>query len=290
MSTSPRVEEEACRVDRMWDVGEAPPRPEEPVEVTPGVHLLLAPNANHWTYEGTNTWIVAGNGRAVVIDPGPTDPGHLDRIDEVVRAAGARVDTVLLSHHHGDHSEAAHAVAERWRATIRPRVQQGVIPDGTRFDLGRRTEIRTLTTPGHTADGVSFTLGDRRVMLTGDTVLARFNPFISHPDGTIGDMLASMARIAALVDDDWILLPGHGPVVREPTTYLHARIADRRRRIDQVAGLLADGVPRDRVTDHVYAKVGDERRPAAQASVEAILHYLDTRRPDGREREKGSTA
>ncbi|GGR63009.1 glyoxylase-like metal-dependent hydrolase (beta-lactamase superfamily II) [Nocardioides luteus] len=291
MSSGPRVQDEAshltCAVDAMWDVGGAPPRPGEPVEVTAGVHLLLAPNANHWTYEGTNTWILVGEGRAVVIDPGPTDPGHLDRIDEVVRSAGARVETVLLSHHHGDHSQAAGAVAERWRAPIRPRVQKGLIPDGTRFDLGRRTEIRTLTTPGHTSDGVSFALGGRRVMLTGDTVLARFNPYISHPDGTIADMLGSMARIADLVDDDWTLLPGHGPAVREPTTYLHARIADRRRRIDQVAGLLADGVAREHVTDHVYAKVDDQRLPAARASVEAILHFLDTRGPA--QREKGST-
>ncbi|TQL67983.1 glyoxylase-like metal-dependent hydrolase (beta-lactamase superfamily II) [Nocardioides albertanoniae] len=280
-------QEDSCRIDAMWDVGEAPPRPEEPVEVTGGVHLLLAPNANHWTYEGTNTWIVVADGRAVVIDPGPADPGHLDRIDEVVRGAGARLETVLLTHHHGDHSQAAHAVAERWQATIRPRVQQGKIPDGTRFDLGRRMQIRAVTTPGHTSDGVSFTLDERRVMLTGDTVLARFNPYISHPDGTIADMLGSMSRIADMVDDDWALLPGHGPTVREPTTYLKARVADRQRRIDQVERLLSDGVAREQVTDHVYAKVGDERRPAARASVEAILHYLDTRAL--RAREKGST-
>ncbi|MGH3354041.1 MAG: MBL fold metallo-hydrolase, partial [Nocardioides sp.] len=223
----------------------------------------------------------------VVIDPGPTDPGHLDRIDEVVRGAGARVETILLSHHHGDHSQAAHAVAERWQAAIKPRVQQGVIPDGTRIDLGRRAEIRTVSTPGHTSDGVSFTVGNRRVMLTGDTVLARFNPYISHPDGTIADMLGSMARIADLVDDDWILLPGHGPAVREPSTYLRARMGDRQRRIDQVERLLTDGVAREQVTDHVYAKVDDERRPAARASVEAILHYLDTHAL--RAREKGST-
>jgi glyoxylase-like metal-dependent hydrolase (beta-lactamase superfamily II) len=178
-------------------------------------------------------------------------------------------------------------VAERWQTGIRPRIQHGTIPDGTRIDLGRRTEIRTLTTPGHTSDGVSFSLGDRRVMLTGDTVLARFNPYISHPDGTVADMLGSMARIADLVDDDWILLPGHGPAVRQPTTYLQARILDRKRRIDQVAALLADGVAREQVTDHVYAKVDDQRRPAARASVEAILHYLDTRTLG--KREKGST-
>jgi len=275
----------------LWDVGDEPPVPEEPREVAPGVHLVLAPNANPWTYEGTNTWIVVGDGRAVVIDPGPTDPAHLDRIDQVVRDAGAKVDQVLLSHHHGDHSQAAKDVAARWRAPIRPRVQQGIIPDGTRFDLGRRTEVRAFETPGHTADGVSFALADRRVMLTGDTVLARFNPFISHPDGTIADMLASMVRLGELVDDDWILLPGHGPAVREPGTYLRARITDRERRIRQVADLLADGVPRESVTDHVYAKVDDARRPAAQASVDAILHYLDARAClDGRQREKGTSA
>lgn len=259
----------------MWDVDDQPPAPGDAVEVGPGVVMLLAPNANDWTFEGTNTWLVAGTDAAVLVDPGPDDPGHLDRIDALARDLGVRITDVLLTHHHGDHALAAGQVAERWQAAISPRVHAGIVPEGTTFDLGGRAMLRVHRTPGHTADGVCFALPDQRLLLTGDTVLARVNPFISHPDGTMADMLASTARLAHLVDDDWVLLPGHGPVVRDPSSYLHRRLADRRRRIDQVAEVLRSGVPREAVVDVVYAKVSGDRRRAAGSLVDAILHYLD---------------
>ena len=45
---------------------------------------VLAPNPDVYTLEGTNTWVV-GSDPAVVIDPGPLIPAHLD---EVARVAG----------------------------------------------------------------------------------------------------------------------------------------------------------------------------------------------------------
>lgn len=263
----------------MWDVDDPAPAPGEPLEVAPGVHLVLAPNANGWTFEGTNTWILTGGGDAVVIDPGPDDPGHLDVIDEVVRSSGSRVREVLLSHHHGDHSQAASPLAARWAAPVRPRVQRGVVAEGTRFDLGA-TEAWALRTPGHTADGVSLVIPEQRLVLTGDTVLARVNPFISHPDGTIADILASMQRLAGVADDDWVFLPGHGPVVREPRRYLHQRMRDRLRRVDQVAEHADTGRSSAEIARIIHPHLDSVRLRAAQASVEAILHYLADSRAD----------
>lgn len=258
----------------MWDVDGTPPVPGEPLEVAPGVHLVLAPNANSWTFEGTNTWVLTGGGDAVVVDPGPDDPEHLDAIDAVVRAAGARVRTVLLTHHHGDHALAARPLAERWRSAIMPRVQQGVVPEGTRVDVGD-LEARSIRTPGHTSDGISLVLPGQRLVLTGDTVIARVNSFIGHPDGTLGDMLASMRRLASVVDDDWTFLPGHGPLVREPRSYVTARAADRLRRVDQVAAHVGRGRSSEEIARALHPHLEHTRLRAAQASVEAILHYLD---------------
>nr|WP_255669148.1 MBL fold metallo-hydrolase [Aeromicrobium duanguangcaii] len=241
--------------------------------------MVLAPNANAWTFEGTNTWVLTGGGDAVVVDPGPDDPAHLDAIDEVVKSSGSHVREVLLSHHHNDHSDAATPLAERWSAPVRPRVQRGVVPEGTRFDVGG-TEAWVLSTPGHTADGVSLVVPERRLVLTGDTVLARVNPFISHPDGTIADMLASMRRLGGLVDDDWVFLPGHGPVVREPRSYLRDRTSDRRRRVEQVAGHAARGHTSAEIARLIHPHLESTRLRAAQASVEAILHYLSEPRSD----------
>ena len=64
---------------------------------------VLAPNPGPYTLDGTNTWVVGGD-PTVVIDPGPDDDAHLD---EVTRAAGARVAAVLVTHAHPDHAPGA---------------------------------------------------------------------------------------------------------------------------------------------------------------------------------------
>ena len=53
--------------------------------ISPRAACVLAPNPGPMTLDGTNTWVLAepGGGEAIVIDPGPNDPGHL--------AAGALV-------------------------------------------------------------------------------------------------------------------------------------------------------------------------------------------------------
>lgn len=60
---------------------------------------VLAPNADVYTLDGTNTWVV-GESPSIVIDPGPEIPSHLD---EVADTAG-RVAAVLVTHDHPDHA------------------------------------------------------------------------------------------------------------------------------------------------------------------------------------------
>src|SRR5690242_19348266 len=83
---------------------------------------VLAPNANMMTLDGTNTWVLRepGGGRSVVIDPGPPDESHLAAIEGALEEMGAgEVGTVLLTHHHFDHSESAKEFAARWGCGVR---------------------------------------------------------------------------------------------------------------------------------------------------------------------------
>jgi glyoxylase-like metal-dependent hydrolase (beta-lactamase superfamily II) len=57
-----------------------------PRELAPGVVRIVANNPNHFTFKGTNTYVL-GTGALAVIDPGPDDPAH---IDAILRAAGPR--------------------------------------------------------------------------------------------------------------------------------------------------------------------------------------------------------
>src|SRR3954465_6763954 len=83
-------------------------------DVTAVAHCVLAPNPGPMTLDGTNTWVLSAPGaaRAVVVDPGPADPGHLRAVLDAVEARGAGVAVVLLTHGHLDHSEAARSFAE----------------------------------------------------------------------------------------------------------------------------------------------------------------------------------
>ena len=94
----------------MWTRDTAPPRPGVPSPATERATLVLAPNANAWTFEGTNTWLLAEPGSDVcaVLDPGPDDDAHLAAI--LAAAGDRRIVAVLVTHAHHDHAELAPAV------------------------------------------------------------------------------------------------------------------------------------------------------------------------------------
>lgn len=227
----------------MWLEGSAGPAPGRPVPSTAHVTLLLAPNANEWTFEGTNTWLVRGATSAAVVDPGPDEQAHLEAICAELSSTGHRLDQILLTHHHRDHAAGAKALAGRTgqpcghAAAPSRRSRSSTV----RLDLDG-VAVEAIATPGHTSDGFCFAVHDDRVVLTGDTVLAWVNPVISHPDGNLSDMIASLGTIR----DRWTtagqILPGHWPGVVQARTFLGTRIASRRRRTAQVRALMALGL------------------------------------------------
>jgi len=249
---------------------------------------VLAPNANPMTLDGTNTWVLREPGarRSVVVDPGPSDPGHLSAI----RAAAGEVGVVLLTHHHLDHSEAAKAFAASVGCGVRAldpaqRLGEEGLGDGDVVSVDG-LEIRVVGTPGHTADSLSFLLPAEGTVLTGDTVLGRGTTVVAHPDGQLGAYLGSLDRLHALADSQeaTAIWPGHGPVIDDALAVLDHYIAHRQERLEQVRDALAtlrsapervatDELPR-RVVELVYADVDQVLWGAAELSVRAQLDYL----------------
>jgi glyoxylase-like metal-dependent hydrolase (beta-lactamase superfamily II) len=58
--------------------------------VTERAECLLAPNPGVMTLDGTNTWVLRepGSAMSIVIDPGPLDPDHLDRVRAAATCRG----------------------------------------------------------------------------------------------------------------------------------------------------------------------------------------------------------
>ena len=249
--------------------------------VTPRAVRVLAPNPGPMTLDGTNTWILrTPGGPALVVDPGPLDVGHLER---VLETADGPVAGVLLTHGHADHSEGAAWFASRAGCGVRAldpahRLGSEGLADGDVVSAGD-LRVDILGTPGHTSDSLSFWLPDELSLLTGDTVLGRGTSVVAHPDGSLGAYLGSLRRLHALAADVGVdtVLPGHGPVIADALAVLSYYLRHRAERLDQVRDAVAAGAttPRE-VVERVYADVDPILWPAAELSVRAQLDYLAT--------------
>ncbi len=251
---------------------------------------LLAPNPGMMTLDGTNTWLLRepGSSTSIVVDPGPIEDGHLERLDEVTGDVGL----ILLTHHHYDHSEVAAELAERKGCDVRaldPEYCIGADPlaDDELIDVGGLS-VRVVTTPGHTADSISLLLPEEKVLLSGDMVLGRGTTVVAYPDGQLGPYFDSIEKMRALVSAGEVetIWPAHGPVIGDAGGVLDYYLTHRRARLEQVRealaalkaqphpeGIATDELPR-KVVEIVYADVDESLWVPAEWSVRAQLAYL----------------
>jgi len=245
--------------------------------VTESASVLLCDNPGIMTLDGTNTWVLRGRGsdEMVVVDPGPDDDAHLERI-----AALGKIPLVLISHKHDDHTGGIDKLVGMTGAVVRSvgsgflRGLGGPLTDGEVIDAAG-LRITVLATPGHTADSLSFVVDD--AVLTADTVLGRGTTVIDNEDGSLRDYLESLRRLQGL--GQRTVLPGHGPDLADLSQVTAVYLAHREERLDQVRGalkVLGEEASARQVVEHVYTDVDQKLWDAAEKSVQAQLDYLRT--------------
>ena len=284
-----------------------PPGGARPHRLSPLAAVVRADNPGPMTLEGTNSYLIFGGAGVVVVDPGPADETHLERLSAAGASAGG-IELILLTHRHPDHSAGADRLVARTGAPVRAADPAFCRGGGAPLRAGERLgpvaglQLEVLATPGHTADSVCFRLADGSV-LTGDTVLGRGSTVITAPDGSLRDYLAALRTLAGCGQVP--LLPGHGPVRPDLATAVAEYRAHRLERLAEIrsalvavgafgsasgragraggSSLVVDDDLVAAVTDVVYAGVDQAVRPAAEQSVRAQVEYLRTD-PDGPER------
>jgi glyoxylase-like metal-dependent hydrolase (beta-lactamase superfamily II) len=187
-------------------------------QVAAAVWRIVAPNAGPLTGAGTNTYVV-GRERPVVIDPGCDDPGHLAR---VLAAADGRIERILCTHSHPDHSPGAGWLRDRTGAPVHglPAPDDGYqdpayapdadLADGELIEAGGEV-LRAVHTPGHASNHVCLLLEGAGLLFTGDHLMSGSTVIIIPPDGSMRLYLESLGRLRTL--PIVALAPGHGALM-----------------------------------------------------------------------------
>ena len=258
------------------------------VEMAPGLRRVVANNPGKFTYRGTGTYIV-GRGRVAIVDPGPDDNQHIAAV--LAAVAGERVEALLITHTHRDHSPASRAVGE---ATDAPTYGFGPHPpadadDGKneeRGDLeftpdgavvhgdvieGPGWSFECLYTPGHISNHIAYRWREASGVFTGDHIMGWSTTIVPPPDGNMTDYMASL-RLLADSPHDQAYWPTHGPPVSEPQALVEALYSHRLDRERQILECLTTGpqtIPE--MVQVMYADVAKELHEPAARSVLAHL-------------------
>ncbi|WP_299957891.1 MBL fold metallo-hydrolase [uncultured Modestobacter sp.] len=190
---------------------------------------------------GTNCYAVASGARqeCVVVDPGMD---AVEPLAAMLAADGLKPVAVVLTHGHLDHTFSVLPVCEgydipaylhpedsgmladpaRWHGPQLAPLITGVrlpdpadvlpLADGTTISLAG-VDLTVRHAPGHTRGSVVFSLdlGEAPGLLAGDVLFAGSVGRVDLPGGSWEDMLGSLRDVVLPLDDETVVLPGHGP-------------------------------------------------------------------------------
>jgi hydroxyacylglutathione hydrolase len=189
---------------------------------------------------GTNCYVVKSGEELAVIDPG----GDGETIIAETRKMGGTVKYVIDTHGHIDHIAANREVLEATGAKlVIHELDAGLLahPDGNLSSLmGMRLtspkpdlllkegdkvlvgedEMTVLHTPGHTPGGICLLAAG--YAFTGDTLFVDSIGRVDFPGGSEEQIMASLARLQAVLRKDTEIYPGHG----EPGTFGRALLVN----------------------------------------------------------------
>ena len=144
-------------------------------------------------------WLLQHQGLALVVDPGESTP-----VSHWLKENNHRLDCILVTHHHGDHTGGVSALQREWGAKVYGPANEKL---GFKYQaMAQGSELswqglnfRTIDVPGHTAGHVAYyaePADQTPLLFCGDTLFSGGCGRLF--EGTAEQMLQSMDKLAAL--------------------------------------------------------------------------------------------
>jgi glyoxylase-like metal-dependent hydrolase (beta-lactamase superfamily II) len=226
----------------------------------------------------------------VVVDPGPEIESHISNLADAVRG---RLDWIVCTHTHLDHSPAARALKAATGARIAGRLTKQDSRQDSTFEPDRILEdgetiavdgvtLRAIHTPGHASNHLCYLFEQQKLIFTGDHIMQGSTVVIGPPDGDMQAYFASLEKLFSL--DLATVAPGHGRLITTPHDEVRRLIAHRLKREEKVLGALGRKSPAtlDELLPFAYDDVPEKLYPPARRSLHAHLIKLAR---EGRARE-----
>jgi glyoxylase-like metal-dependent hydrolase (beta-lactamase superfamily II) len=235
--------------------------------------VVVADNPGTFTLDGTRSHII-GSRHVAVVDPGPDEIPHVERLCEVLEGAESAV--ILVTHGHRDHGGGAARLGSLVGAEVRG-FGRGARP--FEADEVVSTDAGTLVpilTPGHAREHYAFHWPEARALFPGDLILGEGDTtWVAEYPGCVADYLRSLDILGGLGVD--VIFPAHGPPLRDAQEAIARFRLHRLARIAQVEAALSVNPDTSifDLLDAVYgASLPEAAREAARQSLEAILDHL----------------
>jgi hydroxyacylglutathione hydrolase len=141
-------------------------------------------------------WLATRDGLAFVVDP-----GDAEAIEETLAARKLQLATIVVTHHHGDHTGGVERLKRAHGATVYGPAGEPIPARDVALAEGDRVELlgvtfEVLDVPGHTRGHIAYHAPSIEVLFCGDTLFAGGCGRLF--EGTPAQMHASLSRLARL--------------------------------------------------------------------------------------------
>lgn len=151
-------------------------------------------------FEDNYIWSITqpGSQKCIIVDPGDADV-----VADFLEAHQYQLDTILITHHHPDHTGALKALMSAYQPAVfappHPSLPKKInlLYDGQTINIDALSlQLSVIATPGHTLDHICYFSIQHKILFSGDTLFAGGCGRLF--EGTPQQMYQSLSKLTVL--------------------------------------------------------------------------------------------